>query len=130
MDGDKQFHIGDILSITTGILVAPDGIGNVYKILNHMTGDNLFTHQLPRAAKECRPYLLVRHAWLKSVDDSELTSARWRLWLDEQAEKYGEYHAVSPLAKSVTSHTNPLQEAIDLVGEDGVIVVSDTEEGE
>lgn len=37
----KPFNIADVLSITTGRLVSWQGIGGVYTILNHMTGDNL-----------------------------------------------------------------------------------------
>lgn len=29
----QQFHLGDILSITTGFLVSPDRMGGVYRIL-------------------------------------------------------------------------------------------------
>ena len=56
----KQFHLGDVLSITTGRLVSPRHIDGVYDILNFMTGDNLFTHQLPRAFDECKPYLVAQ----------------------------------------------------------------------
>src|SRR3990167_2376272 len=56
----KQFHLGDVLSITTGRLVSPRHIDGVYDILNFMTGDNLFTHTLPRASDECKPYLVAQ----------------------------------------------------------------------
>lgn len=52
----KTFHIGDILSVTTSRLVSPSHIDGVYSILNWMTCDNLYTHQLPRAADECAPF--------------------------------------------------------------------------
>ena len=54
----REFHLGDILSITTGYLVSRRHMKGVYDILNFMTGDTLFTHQLPRAGDECKPYLL------------------------------------------------------------------------
>lgn len=57
----KNFHIGDILSITTDFLVSPRGMDGIYDILNFITNDNLFTHQLPRVAKECRPFLLGKY---------------------------------------------------------------------
>ncbi len=60
----RAFHIGDILSVTTGIFVSPDGIGGLYDILNYMTGDDLYTHQLPRASQQCRPALLAQHPQL------------------------------------------------------------------
>lgn len=54
----RDFDLGDVLSITTGHLVSRRHMDGVYDILNFMTGDNLFTHQLPRAADECKPWLL------------------------------------------------------------------------
>lgn len=60
----RDFHIGCVLSITTGEPVSPHGTAGVYDILNHMTGESLFTHQLPRAAVWARPILLAVHPQL------------------------------------------------------------------
>jgi hypothetical protein len=49
MSDAKRFHVGDILSVTTGRLHGPHKMDGVYGILNHLTGQSLFTHQLPRA---------------------------------------------------------------------------------
>ena len=54
----KEFHLGDVLSITTGRLVSPRRMDGIYDILNFMTDSNLFTHQLSRAINECKPHLL------------------------------------------------------------------------
>ena len=54
---DSRFHLGDILTVTTGIFMCPTRMDGLYRILNHLTGDNLMTHQLPRAAEECKPWL-------------------------------------------------------------------------
>jgi hypothetical protein len=56
-DGSRRFHIGDILSITTGRLTSPRGIDGIYDILGYMTEDSPFTTQLGRFAEECTPYL-------------------------------------------------------------------------
>lgn len=53
----RTFHISDVLSVTTGLLVSSRHMAGVYDILNFLTGDDLFTHQLPRASKECKPWL-------------------------------------------------------------------------
>ena len=66
MPSTKTFHLGDILSVTTSRLVSPRHIDGVYDILNWMTGDNLFTHQLPRASRECEGPLLAQHPDLAS----------------------------------------------------------------
>ncbi len=56
----KNYHIGDVLSVTTGRLVAQRHIGAVYDILNFLTGDDLYTHQIPRAMTECEPWLATQ----------------------------------------------------------------------
>lgn len=53
----KKFHISDVLSVTTGRLVSSRHMDGIYEILNFLTGDKLFTHQLPRAMRECEPWL-------------------------------------------------------------------------
>ena len=53
----KSFHISDVLSVTTGKLVSSRHMDGIYDILNFLTGDSLYTHQLPRAMRECEPWL-------------------------------------------------------------------------
>lgn len=53
----KVFHISDVLTITTGRLLSNRHMEGAYDIWNFMTGDSLYTHQLPRAARECEPWL-------------------------------------------------------------------------
>lgn len=52
----KRFSIGAVLTITTEKFLCE--VGELYGILNWMTSDELFTHQLPRASRECKPFLL------------------------------------------------------------------------
>ena len=60
----KRFSLGTVLSVTTGrLLTEPkgerdNGISDMYELLNHMTGDLPYTHQLVRFAGECKPWLL------------------------------------------------------------------------
>jgi hypothetical protein len=68
MNETKEFHIGDVISAATGILVSPRHIGGVYDILGWMTGESLFTHQLPRASRECEPSLREQHPALCAVE--------------------------------------------------------------
>lgn len=55
----RTFPLADVLAITTGRLVCP--MDNVYAILNHITGDNLFTHVLPRACQFAAPLIVAEH---------------------------------------------------------------------
>ena len=78
----KEFPTEVVLSVVTGVLVC-DGIGPIYEMLNWMTGESLYTHQLPRVAREAEPVVLAMHPMIavamedaKNVDPSNY--ALWR----------------------------------------------------
>lgn len=108
----KSFHLGDVLSITDGHLVSPEGIGGVYQILNYMTGDDLYTHQIPRVMDECRPHLLQQHPHLAHVQfpDGLHGEAGCRAWLDEQVVQFGETLPVEPIPRDEHRRVNALAE--------------------
>ena len=62
-----NFPLRDILTVTTGrLLTKPEsendnGIGALYKILEHMTGEPPFTHTLGRFAEECKPLIIAKY---------------------------------------------------------------------
>ena len=118
---EMKFHIGDILSITTGRLVSPTAMRGVYKILNYMTGDNLFTHALVRAGEVCKPVLLEQFPDLKEITGEDVTKDNWREWLDHKVEQFGAKREVAPLAQ--WERRDPVAELVDMVGPDRVIVV-------
>ena len=66
-DEPRMFPLRTILTVTTGLLLTnrrgpqDNGIGDLYEILDWMTGDAAHTHQLPRFADECRPEILKQH---------------------------------------------------------------------
>ena len=111
----RNFDISDILSITTGRLVSTRHIEGVYDILNYMTGDNLFTHALPRASRECAPFLLEQHPQLSNVDASDVTRENWQAWLSEQRSFYGDELPVKPVPKDAHELINPISELADMV---------------
>jgi hypothetical protein len=113
----KSFHLGDVLSVTTECLVSPRHIDGVYDVLNWMTGDNLFTHQLPRANDECKPHLLAQHPDLAAVEVPDFSKTpRDRVkehvesWLAEQVARFGEYRDVAPMSAEEHTVINPLDE--------------------
>lgn len=120
---NRSFHLGDILSITTGRLVSPRHIDGVYDILNYMTDDNLFTHQLPRASDECKPHILAQHPELEEIDASGVNGENWKQWLEEQVAKYGEQLEIKPLVSGIHKIKDPVEEAEEMVGPDKVIKV-------
>ena len=121
----REFDLGDILSITDGALVSPRHIDGVYDILNFMTSDNLMTHQLPRAMRECQGPLLKQRPELVGVglpDDVEKTQEAIMEWLDGLKAVYGETLPVWPLEDGHEVR-DPLEELADMMGNKPVIGV-------
>jgi hypothetical protein len=117
----REFHLGDILSVTGEKLVSPKGIGGVYEILNYMTGDNLFTHQLIRAREVARPEILKQHPQLAAVDESGCNSDNYRDWLAEQVKQFGETLSVEPL--STWKVVDPITELASMAPGKPILVV-------
>lgn len=122
-EGRRDFHIGDILSVTTGTLVSPRLMDGIYDILNFMTGDNLYTHQLPRAMNECRPHLLTLHPGLSKVDVSAITAENYKAWLSDRVKEFGETLQVTPVPQGVHERKDPIDELCAMVGPEKVIVI-------
>lgn len=91
----RQFDLGAVLSVLHGVLLCP--MGEVYKILNFMTADNLYTTQLPRASDECKPWIFRQHPQLEEVDVSDIGRDNWEEKLATLKEKYGETLEVEPI---------------------------------
>ena len=123
----KKFHLGDVLSITTGRLVSPRHIDGVYDILNFMTGDNLFTSQLPRASDECKSHLLEQFPQLAEVDASTVNTENHVQWLAEQVAKYGEEFEVKPIPKGAHQFKNPIAETAEMMGGPEKVIVVQTD---
>jgi hypothetical protein len=112
----RTFDLGDVLTITTGALVSARHVDGIYDILNYMTGDNLFTHQLPRAMDACAGPLLDQHPQLASVVLPDwphgVTAEVVHAWVDEMRLTYGDSLPVAPLSE--WHHVDPLQEMVEM----------------
>lgn len=110
----RTFHLGDILSVTTERMLSPTHLDGLFDILNWMTGDNLFSHQLPRAAQECQGPLLAQHPDLADIEVPDwpdgVPVAIVQAWLAEQVTRYGETREVTPLAPEEHTHIDPITE--------------------
>jgi hypothetical protein len=97
MSETREFHLGAILSVTTGRLVAE--MDNLYAIVNHLTGDNISTIGLLAAAEPCKAALLAQHPQLAAIDVSSASPETRRAWLSEQTANYGPSLPVEPMAQ-------------------------------
>lgn len=127
MSETKNFHIGDVLGIVPGRLISPDHVGGVYNILNWMTGDNLMTHQLPRASRECEPYLRDQFPDLTSVDVPDTINSRESAdaFLETLYPKFGEFVAVAKIPEDGHTSIDPISE-LKMMRPDATIIVAGT----
>jgi len=114
---DRDFHLGDILSVTSGKLVSPRLIKGVYDICDFITGDSLWTHQLLRACPVCKDELLRQHPGLSSAAVPNPAVGEWWVpWLKEQIAVFGETLPVRPLPEGTWESRAPLDELQQMMG--------------
>lgn len=109
----RTFNLGDVLSVTTGYLVSPRGVDALYDVVNFMTGDNLFTHQLPRGMDEAKPHILAQHPDLASAAVPEggwPDEASLWAWVAEQVDKFGSTRDLTPMPAEDHRFIDPLTE--------------------
>ena len=120
----KMFTIGQVISAGTGRLCCD--IGEVYDILNFLTGDNLFTHQLPRAFRACKDHIIEQLPWLKWVDDNKdaCTPETVLSFVEAAAKEYGAEHELAPLPASDWERRDPIAEACEMMGSADRVIVA------
>lgn len=117
----ESFSLGAVLTVTTGVLLCP--IDGVYRILNFMTGDSIYTHQIGRVSEECKPHLLRQFPALAEVDASSVTSENWQAWLHQQEAVHGDALAVEPLPPGEHYQIDPISELAEKVHPSKIVVV-------
>lgn len=111
----KQFDLGAILNITTGILFT--SMDDVYEVLNYLTGDSIFIHQIPRVMDAAKPYVLSLHPELEGVGVGVAINSfeDAKAFVDEQKKIYGNKLSLTPMSKTDGySHVDPIEEAIEI----------------
>lgn len=125
----REFSLGAILSLYTGILCAPSGMDGLYRLSSFMTGDSVMTHQLPRIMDEARPYLEEQMPWLREIDADRLLGKESPAEVERLVAKYGKWHTVRPMHPE--DHAQPsLTEELREVGFRGRVSALDAETGE
>jgi len=60
----REFSINSVISVVTGYFVCRS-MDEVWDICNYLTRNDLFTHQLVSASKDCEAMIVEQHPWLK-----------------------------------------------------------------
>lgn len=105
-----KFSLDKILTITTDRLVAENGMADVYSTLNYLNGFDLFTHQLPAAAKRCTPIILAKYPELAPVSEPKNTALLSTLLDDCKKGGIDPYCGVAEWLKMMKSQYNLLDE--------------------
>lgn len=123
MADTMEFATADVLSVITGRLMAP--IGSVYRVLNWMTRENLFTHQLPRVSREAVPIVLAMHPMLQqAIDEAEqVTQENFAEWRKTWEDRYGPKIAVPRFSRETHERIDPTSELAEMVHPDRIIEI-------
>ncbi len=121
----KAFATGDVLSTATGYLVTPKGIGAVYEVLEWMTGESVYTHQIPRIGREAAAVLLAAHPELAEAyaEAKQITPNNWQQWLATWLSRYGEAITVPKFTADEHERIDPISELAEKVPPGRIIVV-------
>lgn len=119
----KEFATRDVLSTVTGRLMGD--IGGVYQVLNWMTGESVFTHQIPRISREAIPVVLTAHPTLQqAIDESEqVTQENYATWRDTWEDRYGPTIAVPKFNDDTHEAIDPMSELAEMVHPDKIVAV-------
>jgi hypothetical protein len=119
----KEFATRDVLSTITGRLMGD--IGGVYEVLNWMTGESVFTHQLPRISREAAPVVIAAHPLLQqAVDEAEqVNQENYKEWRDTWEDRYGPTIAVPKFTADTHESIDPLSELAEKAHPDKIIAI-------
>jgi len=127
----KEFHLGDVLTITTGRVLGVNGMDGIYKILNYMTGENLFTHQIPRASQQARPHIITQHPQLANVVlPDEINNDNCKAVVEELCAKHGAWFSLEPIAEDLQRPCNPIEELTGMIPAEKIVTVVTNEKKE
>lgn len=120
----ERFHLGDVLSITTGRLVSPTHMDGIYRICEHLAGEPVWTHQLPRVSREATPHLLAQFPQLAGITGEDVTRENHADWLAARVAEVGEWFDVAPMSADQHESIDPISELAEKVHPSKILTVS------
>ena len=119
----KLFSTLDVMSVVTERLMG--SMGGVYEVLNWMTGESLFTHQLPRVGREAVPVILAMHPHLRAaIDEAEqVTPENYQMWGSTWVDRYGAQITVPTMNEGQHERIDPMSELAEHVAPERIMVV-------
>lgn len=129
MTETKAFPTADVLSLITGRLLSDEGIGAMQTILSWMTGEDVYTHQIPRIADEAKAVLIGLQPNLlqASEEAGDITGGNWRDWLARWEARYGKAIIVPKFNADQHERIDPLSELAERFRPDQIIILNGNE---
>lgn len=106
----KEFHITEVISVIIGKMVSISHMDGVHALLEFMCGEPIYTQQIPRAIRECAPYLLKQFPMLEGENAEEITQDTLEDWAAAMCQRYGERLPVKPLPVGARFRIDPISE--------------------
>lgn len=111
----KEFPTCDVMSTVTGRLVGQ--MSGIYEVLNWMTGESVFAHQIPGISREAVPVLVAAHPTLAlAIDEAEqVTQENYKEWRQTWEDRYGPTIAVPKFTADAHESIDPMSELAEKV---------------
>jgi len=107
-----KFSTLTIVSMITGKMLG--SIDDAYRILDFMTDDSIFTHQIPRAQKVCGEELKKQFPQFAAIRPQEINTANAADFSLNLIENFGAEFDVSPLPAGVWQKRDPIEDLLDM----------------
>jgi hypothetical protein len=117
----KKFPVEAVLTVAYDKLLCDIGI--VYEICNFLSGDNLYTHQLPRAHRILSPWIFEQYPMLRNWDETPINNQNYREYVELARQRFGDSLMVTRISRDRWTHIDPLEEIGAMVGDKNIIVV-------
>lgn len=119
----QDFPTQDVLSTITGRLMGD--IGGVYLVLNWMTGESVYTHQIPRIGREAQAFMVAHDPRLvEAVAEAEqVNRTNYLEWRDRWIERYGPTISVPKFSNADHEAIDPMSELAEKVHPDRIVIV-------
>lgn len=97
---EDKFHLGDLLTVASGIMVSFDGKEGLERLMGFILGEPVvWGAGIGPQAYACRVHLLSPHPWLAEVDYTAVNVDNWHEWLVARVAQYGAWHTVTALLR-------------------------------
>ena len=113
-NNERTFDLGTVLTVTSGRVFT--SIDNFYDILNYLSNDKIYTHQIPRVITIAKSYVLERYPQLDGVGKDVVINNKQDVetFIGEQKSIYGDSFVLSPMTGEIYQHIDPIDELIGM----------------